>query len=65
MYFNNGEFIEFYTSRLVDCDEIREIVSRLEMVTMGCKVVGVCDIQFTSVYVCVCVHTANLLLCIQ
>jgi len=42
VYFSHGEFIELYTSRLVDCDEIREIISRLEVVTTGCRVIGLC-----------------------
>jgi len=39
VYLSRGEFVELYTSRLVDGDEIREIISRLETVTAGSKVV--------------------------
>jgi len=38
VYFSHGEFIELYTSRLVDCNEINEIISRLELITHGCMV---------------------------
>jgi len=43
IYYGRGEFIELYTSRLVDCDEIKEILSRLEAVTPGCKVTDFCN----------------------
>ena len=48
MYFSHGEFIELYTSRLVDCDEIKEIISRLEVVTSGCKVIDLCCLYFIT-----------------
>jgi len=43
VYYGRGEFIELYTSRLVDSDEIREIISRLEIVTTGSKVTYYCN----------------------
>jgi len=38
VYYGHGEYIELYTSRLVDVDEIEEIIHRLEVVTAGSKV---------------------------
>jgi len=38
IYYNRGECTELYTSRTSECDEVHEIISRLEVVTGGCKV---------------------------
>jgi hypothetical protein len=38
IYFNQGECVTLYTAKLADCDEVKEIVSRLEVVTTGCQV---------------------------